>query len=102
MIHVPLGERIWLLVSRISIVISILVLRTICGVVSFIVALEAGDLAQILPHWCSIVGTVFISVSSITISSISIPRTTMIVSMVPMLRMASMVMMVVSPKLVVA
>ena len=30
MIHVPLGERIWLLVSRITIAISILVLRTIC------------------------------------------------------------------------
>src|SRR3954470_24912009 len=97
MIHVPLGGRIWLLVSRISIAIFILVLTTICGVVSFIVALEAGDQTQILPHWCSIVGTVLIP-----ISSISIPRSTMIVSMVPMLRMASMVMMVVSSKLVVA
>ena len=89
MIHLPLDERIRLLVSIISIAISILCLRTICCVVSFIVALEAGDLTQVLPHWCRVVGMVLISVSSI-----SIPRATMIVSMVPMLRMTSMIMMV--------
>ena len=95
MIHPPLDERIRLLVSRISIAISILCLTTICCVVSFIVALETGDLTQVLPHCCRVVRTVLISVSSI-----SIPRATMIVSMVPMLRMAYMIMMVVPCKLV--
>ena len=100
MIHLHLDERIRLLLYRIYIAISILCLRTICCVVSFIVALEADDLTQVLPHWCRVVGTVLISVSSISISSISIPWATMIVSMVPMLRMASMIMMAVPSNLV--
>ena len=71
-VHMASVERVGLLASRTSIAIPILRLRTICGIVPWVLALETGDVAQILLHWCSRVGTVLIAIPSIVVMSIAI------------------------------
>jgi hypothetical protein len=96
MVYMPLSERVGLLASRTPIAISILQLGTIIGVVSCFLALEAGDVTQILPHWGSRAGTLVIVVSSIPIA---ILMAIVVVSIASMLEMTTMVMSVVPPKL---
>ena len=67
MIHLPSGERIGLL-SRASISISILYLKTIIGVVSSLPALETSNVTQILLGGCCWVGTALTVAPSIPIS----------------------------------
>ena len=74
MVHLPSGERVWLL-SRASISVTILYLTTIIGVVSSLPALVTGDMAQVLLSGCCWVGTVLVAASSIPIS---ILRATMV------------------------
>ena len=95
----PLSERIGLLASRTSIAIPILQLGTLIGVVSYLLALEAGDVTQILPHWGSRVGMMVVAVPSIPIA---ILMAIVVVSIASMLRMTTMVMMVVPSKLIVS
>ena len=67
MVHLTSGERVGLL-SRASIVVIILCLRTIIGVVSSLPALETSNVTQILLGGCRGVGTALATVSSIPIS----------------------------------
>ena len=81
MIHMPLSERIRLLASRIPIAISISILRlrALIGVVTCLLALEAGDVTQVLPHRCGRIEMLLIAISSITIALL----VTMVVVSIP-------------------
>ena len=92
----PLSERIRHLASRTPIAISILQLGTLVGVVPYFLALEAGDVTQILPHEGSRAVTLVIAISSIPIA---ILVAIVVVSIASMLKMTTMVMMVVPSKL---
>ena len=91
----PLSEKIGLLASRIPIAISISImcLRTLIGVVTCLLALEAGDVTQILLHRCGRVEMLLIAISSIAIA-IAMLVTMVVVSISSMLNVASMVMMI--------
>ena len=75
MVHLTSGERLGLL-SRASITISILCLRTFGGVVSGLPALEIGNVTQVFLGGCRGVGTALTIASSILIT---ILRDTMVV-----------------------
>ena len=67
MVHLSFGEGVGLL-GRTSIAISILCFRTFSGIMSGLLALEIGNVAQIPLGWCSRVGTVPAAASSIPIA----------------------------------
>ena len=93
MIHMPLSERIGLLASRIPIAISISILRLreLIGVVTCLLALEAGDVTQLLLHRCRRAEMLLIAISSIAIAMLV---TMVVVSISSMLKVTSMVMMI--------
>ena len=89
----PLSERIGLLASRIP--IFILRLRTLIGVVTCLLALEAGDVTQIFLHWCRRVEMLLIAIPSIAIAiAIAMLVAMVVLSISSMLNVASMVMMI--------
>ena len=67
MVHPTFGEGVGLL-GRTSIAISILRFRTFSGIISGLLALETGDMTQILLGECRGVGTVLTATSSIPIA----------------------------------
>ena len=67
MIHLPSGERVGFL-SRASIAIAILYLRTIIGIVSSLPTLETGNVTQTLLGGGCWVGTALTVVSSTPIT----------------------------------
>ena len=89
----PLSERIRLLASRIpiAIAISILCLMALIGVVTCLLALEAGDVTQVLLHRCGRIEMLLIAISSIAITLLV---TMVVVSISSILNVASMVMMI--------
>ena len=92
MVHLASGEGVGLLASGAFVAVPVLHLWALGGVVSCLLALETGDVAQILLRPCSGVGTILISVSSIPIA---ILMAIMVMSITSMMRMTTMVMMVV-------
>ena len=88
-----LSERIGLLASRIPIAISISILRlrALIGVVTCLLALEAGDVTQVLPHRCGRIEMLLIAISSITIALLV---TMVVVSIPSMMNVAPMVMVI--------
>ena len=91
-VHLTFGEGVGLL-CRTSIAISILCFRTFSGIMSGLLALEIGNVAQIPLGWCCRVGTVLAAASSISIAILGanvVVRTSSIVRMSSMV-MASMV-----------
>ena len=66
-VHLTFGDGVGLL-GRTSIAISILRFRTFSGIMSGLLALETGNVAQIPLGWCGRVGTVLAAASSIPIA----------------------------------
>jgi hypothetical protein len=93
-IHVSSGKRVGLLGCRTAIAISVALLDigTLRGIMSRLLALEAGDVAQILLGWCR---AVLIPISSIAILMAAVVGAIVAVSsiIIPSMSMSSMVVM---------
>ena len=87
MVHLTFGEGVGIL-GRTSIAISILCLRVFSGIMSGLLALEIGNVAQIPLGWCCRVGTVPAAASSIPIAILG---ATVVVRTCSIVRMSSMV-----------
>ena len=88
MVHLSFGEGVGLL-GRTSIAISILRFRTFIGIMSSLLALETGNVAQIPLGWCSRVGMVLATASSIPVAILG---ATVVMQTCSIVRMSSMVM----------